>query len=246
MFYNLLSNRAIQVGILFFVLVVGGSLLYSWHVQQTTKAELAETRRMQHPSENRNVAGPDRMDFAPTEAGLSPSEETDDRQPMAEATAIEAPETDVDFADADMEMILDEIFGAETEIIPESPEYPEVPPGFPFGVIWQVPEAQRAEIPPALFEELEVLGFVMIQLWNDGDQDFTGAFMANGRVYPTYPDVAYVRWEETETPGEWQITEVSTVDSTVSEQLLNGEFPPGIEIVDQDDAGIDPSEYLSP
>ena len=243
MFYHLLSTRAIQIGIVFFVLVVGGSLLYSWHVHHTTNAELAATPQLVQPS--------DPIEFATPEKLISTPEETEAPQPTAEATAIRPLETDadfgddVDFGDAEIEMILDEIIGAEPEIIPESSKYPEVPPGFPFSVIWQVPEEQRAEIPPTLFEELEVLSLVMIQLWNEGDQDFKGAFMANGRVYPTYPDVAYVKWEEAAEPGEWRITEVSTVDSSVSEQLLNGVFPPGIEIVDQDASGIDPSAFLS-
>ena len=43
MFRNILSSRLIQVGLVFFVLIVGGSLLYNWHVQRTTKAELART-----------------------------------------------------------------------------------------------------------------------------------------------------------------------------------------------------------
>ncbi len=245
MFYNIFSMRAIQVGIVFFLIVVGGSLLYSWHIHHTTNAELAETPQHLKHREDQNVARTDPVDLTTPEAPITTTQDTDAPETMADATAVEAPENYTDFADADIEMILDEIIGADPEIIPESSEYPEVPPGFPFSVIWQVPEEQRAEIPADLFEELEVLGLVMIQLWNEGDQDFKGAFMANGRVYPTYPDVAYVRWEETETPGAWQITEVSTVDSTVSEQLLNGEFPPGIEIVDQDDAGIVPSEYLS-
>lgn len=120
----------------------------------------------------------------------------------------------------------------------------EFPSHFHF-LIWEVPEEQRAEIPPELFEELKVLSLVMIQLWNEGDQDFTGAFMANGQVYPTYPDVAYVKWEEAEEPGEWRITEVSTVDSSIADQLLNGVIPPGIEIVDQDASGIDLYKYLS-
>ena len=69
--------------------------------------------------------------------------------------------------------------------------------------------------------------------------------MSNGRVYPTYPDVAYVKWEEAEKPGEWRISEVSTVHSTVSEQLLNGVIPPGVEILDEDSSGIDPHAFLS-
>ena len=39
MFGDLLSSRMIQAGLVFFVLVVGGSLLYSWHVHRTTDAE---------------------------------------------------------------------------------------------------------------------------------------------------------------------------------------------------------------
>lgn len=244
MLYDILSMRAIRVGIAFFFLVVGGSLLYSWYVHHTTNAELAETQQLLKHREDQNAARTAPIDFTPPGDPIATSEETRASQTMAEATAIEATENEIDFGDADIEMILDEIGGAEPEIIEESSEYPEVPPGFPFRVIWEVPEEQRAEIPPGLFEELEVLGLVMIQLWKEGDHDFTGAFMANGRVFPTYPDVAYVKWEEAEEPGEWRITEVSTVDSSISDQLLNGVIPPGIEIVDQDTSGIDPSEFL--
>ena len=45
MFRDILSgSRAILVGLVFFLLVVGGSLLYSWHVHRTTDTELAETQ----------------------------------------------------------------------------------------------------------------------------------------------------------------------------------------------------------
>ncbi len=41
MFADLCATRAIQAGLVFFLLVVGRSLLYSWHVHRTTDAELA-------------------------------------------------------------------------------------------------------------------------------------------------------------------------------------------------------------
>ena len=44
MFRDMLSgSRALLVGLIFFVLVVGGSLLYSWHVHRTTETELAHS-----------------------------------------------------------------------------------------------------------------------------------------------------------------------------------------------------------
>ena len=42
-FGDLLSSRAIQAGLVFFALVVSGSLLYSWHVQRNTVAEWSRT-----------------------------------------------------------------------------------------------------------------------------------------------------------------------------------------------------------
>lgn len=45
---NLLSSRAIQAGLIFFALVVSGSLLYSWHVHRTTESELASDAVLSH------------------------------------------------------------------------------------------------------------------------------------------------------------------------------------------------------
>ena len=57
MLWDLLSSRWFQGGFAFFVLVVGGSLLYSWHVQRTTAAEMARhdrfTQGLEKPSETR-------------------------------------------------------------------------------------------------------------------------------------------------------------------------------------------------
>ena len=42
MLRDLLSSRLIQLGFVFFVIIVGGSLLYSWHVQRITEAEFGK------------------------------------------------------------------------------------------------------------------------------------------------------------------------------------------------------------
>ena len=52
MFRNGLSNRAILGGIIFFVAIVSASLLYSWHIHNTSKAELELTKQhVQHLTE---------------------------------------------------------------------------------------------------------------------------------------------------------------------------------------------------
>ena len=40
MFRDLLSSRLILGGLVFFVLVIGGSLLYSWHALRTTESDM--------------------------------------------------------------------------------------------------------------------------------------------------------------------------------------------------------------
>ena len=55
MFRDMLSgSRALLFGLVFFVLVVGGSLLYSWHVHRTTEAESLRADDVVSERENRN------------------------------------------------------------------------------------------------------------------------------------------------------------------------------------------------
>lgn len=56
MFHNLLSSRLIQVGIVFFFLVVGGSLLYNWHVRLNVDSGLHPKRFPANSPENHPVA----------------------------------------------------------------------------------------------------------------------------------------------------------------------------------------------
>ncbi len=54
MFRDILISRDILVGLIFFVLVVGGSLLYSWYTRVTTDAELAPSQRLLRQRANPN------------------------------------------------------------------------------------------------------------------------------------------------------------------------------------------------
>ncbi len=247
MFRDILTSRAIHAGAVFFLLVVGSSLLYHWHVRRTQQEELERTQQAM-ALENKTLRHPVQN------GGVSIDTETlDATQGPVENENTQSIDRDTDTFDMFDELLYSEILD-ETEdntILSENAEetedngYPEVPAGFPFSLVWEASEEHLAQVPSVIFEELELMGLVMIKLWNEGDQGFSGAFMSDGKVYPTYSDVAYVKWDKSNESGDWSINEVTTVDSSVSEQLLNGIFPPGIEIVDQDSAGINPHAFLS-
>ena len=56
MFRELLYHRLIQAGLAFFVIVVGGSLLYSWHAQRITEGEMARHARFLQGRQKQNEA----------------------------------------------------------------------------------------------------------------------------------------------------------------------------------------------
>ena len=131
-------------------------------------------------------------------------------------------------------------------------EYPEVPADYPFTPIWKRSEAERVPIPSERLKEQELLSMVMVKLWSEGNQDFSGGVISNGTFYPLYPDVAYVEWDEYKEPDGTIHRYVSHVLTTspndsdkIMDQLNNGETPEGIRIVDYQSAGIDPYEFLS-
>ena len=129
MFRGLLSSRLIQVGLVFFVVVVSGSLLYSWHVHRTTDAEFPQTDVVLHETRSeQDTVDTSTVDFEQSETPL----ELDDLQ-MADDTDVsqidEASEM-LEMADAFLpdDMVSEE---APAEDVPVSPfgfgPYPEVP-----------------------------------------------------------------------------------------------------------------------
>ena len=129
---------------------------------------------------------------------------------------------------------------------PKKIERPQVPSDFPFSVVWLQPKEKTARI-NALTQE-ELLGAVMVRKWNEGDHDFVGVTMADGKIYLHYPNVVYVKWEDTQLP-DGTITKYASViygpgDSTISDQVSEGILPPGVQVLDMDSSGIDPYEYL--
>ena len=137
------------------------------------------------------------------------------------------------------------IYGCST-LGPNEVQRPHVPSDFPFAVVWLQPERKTANINDLTPRELS--GLVMVKKWNEGDHDFVGASMENGKVYLHYPNVVYVKWEETQLPDgtiTQYASETSGGDGTITDQVREGILPPGVQVLDMDASGIDPYEYLS-
>ena len=130
---------------------------------------------------------------------------------------------------------------------PKKIERPEVPPDIPFPIAWLRPEEKAVRIDE--LTERELWGLVMVKKWNEGDRDFIGVSMYDGKVYLHYPNVVYVKWEDTELPDGTLTKYASLIygpggGSTISDQISEGILPPGIQVLDMDASGIDPYAYL--
>ena len=130
-------------------------------------------------------------------------------------------------------------------------ERPQVPSDFPFPVVWLQPKEKAVRINK--LTQRELWGLVMVKKWNEGDRDFVGTSMDmdTGKVYLYYPNVVYVKWEDTQLPDGTitkYVSEISGADDTIRDQVRAGILPPGVLVLDMEDmdaSGIDPYEYLS-
>ena len=124
MLRSLLSNRGILVGLVFFGVIVGGSLIYSWHIHRTTDAELAHTQRTGPTLENKNEIRTTQDLGIPTDVQTLGETQTSifsddmpeaapvaqDEQPITNASLVKENSTDPDF----------EYLPEESQIIRES------------------------------------------------------------------------------------------------------------------------------
>jgi len=266
MLWVLLSKRWFQGSIVFCVLCVMGSLLYSWHVDRATDREMARHDRfLQERREKQNTTRPVKSVEAPTEnetPGVvnTPEENTDTQMP--ELTEALPNETD-DLVDA----FLPEDFVSEVEApaeeVPVSPfgfgPYPEVPSDFPKAVIWQGSEEKRQKFADdGRLEDMELIDRVLIKLWNQGDHEWRGAKRddLNGKVYPLYRNRIYVKhWIEIPVEGgqimPFPAGGTSGGSDWKPDRYLpifyesGGQLPDHIQFIDQDAAGYDPYTFLN-
>ncbi len=126
-------------------------------------------------------------------------------------------------------------------------ERPQVPPDIPFPVAWLQPEKKAVRIDE--LTQRELWGLVVLKKWNEGSRDFVGTDMDmnTGKVYLYYPNVVYVKWEDTQLPDGTitkHASKISGGDSTITDQVSEGILPPGVLVLDMDASGIDPYVYL--
>ena len=258
MFRDLLSNRPLQAGLVFFVCVVGASLLYSWHVHHTTDAEFAQTKaphqRETQTETNTATETVDTrpVDFERTERPLDTEEAHTTADDRDTSTGEEEAWSPFDLTDAFLSD--DFVVNEEPLEVPVSPfgfgPYPEIPPAYAarYGkTVWQYP----GSLPQSNQRNIELIQRVTIAAWNQGDTRFTGATFEDGKVYLQYPNTYYVRYTVHEGADgtlhrrirEWSSGEHNP---SVVDQMIEGKIPTGVILIDLDseDVGIDPYTFL--
>ena len=255
MLRDLLASRAILAGLVFFVLVVGGSLFYSWHVQRTTAAESTRTNAMLQQFKHQNqipsaqdTIDPSTIDFEHAETPLETSEvqmsDDTDRSSIDEAS---------EFADVTDAFLPDDFVSEESpaEDVPVSPygfgPYPELPPEFPENY-WD-----------GLSKGHELIARVWMKLLEQG-VDVTGGSIQNGLVYPNIRGTIYIEWDgvRTERVGTERyisrmmgdhdtirrIRDLRDPDAYPLQSLKEKDIPAGITVVNYPDSGVDPYQFL--
>ena len=241
MFGDLLASRMIQAGLVFFVLVVGGSLLYSWHVHRTTDAEFPSPDAVQvnHREAARDTGGIRSGDFeqaAPElDAEDTPTVSDDTAAPSTHETApetidnTETIETDAVSADA-----LDPSKMSRFGLGP----YPETPKEWNFlPNHWETYET--------IAEEL--LTRVTIKMYNEGIRSKYGSVGVSptGQVIALERGSVLVEYEIDEN-GEKRIWSTLAHPDDLSQGMYTrfSDIPSDLKIVTPDEIGFDAYEYL--
>ena len=253
MFRDLLSNRLIQASLVFFVLVVVGSLIYIWHVERTTEAEYGKRPPAVAPLKNKQETSTASVDFQNDGVTNTPDNNMD--TPRSDAT--EALPNETEFADIADAFLPDDI-GTKEAPAKEgavSPfgfgPYPKIPMDYPHLGSWD-------QIADDDDPEWELMARVMIKLWNQGEK-VIAATMASGLVYPTFTDTLYIKWAEYEGPNGTvrYISEVTgdpaaamrlediTENRDKYESLSEADLPSDITFIPYSEAGINPYTFLN-
>ena len=251
MLRDLLASRAIQAGIVFFVIVVTSSLLYSHHVHRTSEVELVRTNSAGQSVENKKH--PAQVVDVPKESVefVEPLKETQithdeiSKEKDIDIISIDVPEDHDDIANIFSDVEVD----FQNEISPKI-DFKTTPEGFPLKPYWEYPVDQQAE----WSYDHKLIDHVLVKLWRQGIHNIEGGSIGdNGRVHPHYADTLYIEWGKRRHPdgtmkdvitsyfgsaGIWKLTPDRPFDLP----------PPSVGLIDinsPEGQGIDPYAFLT-
>ena len=237
------------------LLCVSPGVFLVWHANQPVETKTVYVMPEPNPERAeilKRITQPQRQVYAPKasddEATDAPTDEPLD------ATGNESSRQESDFEDEDLESMRAMI---DEETAEDDGDFPPVPEGFPSKLvpIWlSVPGYEKGDS-----HDHEMMYRVLIKLWNQGEHGFINGVLlhSNGKVYPLYPDVMYVRWaEDFIDNGDGNPFTIRYIKNTLGteerifypEDFLSSAWAtkfPGVKFIDLDDAGYDPESFLA-
>lgn len=248
---DLFSNRLFLGALAFFVLMVGGSELYYWHVRRMSAAELKKIDRLTEVIESKKDRDSIQVVNAPTAintlGGLVDTREESDKTDLA------IPKVPVVFPnDIQRQNITGTADDPENTVLDPTRVSP-----YGFGPYPEIPESFGPVKWPRSSANHELMKRVRIKLWEEGIKA-EGSTMDNGKVYPIIKGIIYVRWKEIDygdgpvrylgrflgDPDDTKyVRSIAKKKDTARESFTEADVP-GLLLVPFEDAGIDPYTFL--
>lgn len=257
---DLLSSRAILAGFVFFVLIVGGTQLYSWYVLRTSTTDLEPTKQTPQVPENKNEMRTKQRVNSPTGTEtsgylLETIEENMDPRNATDNGGLE--DTNTRKTQAPLTEHPPETTTTGVRVSPFGfGPYPEVPEDFPYPPPWDVPSIRQYD--EHVHVQHELICRIAIKLWTQGIQTLGGVFGDDGLFYPNIEGTVYVKWgyrgahDNLRYPSELggdpqagrRLVQISREKRERRESFSDADIPADITVLTFEEGGIDPYTFL--
>ena len=164
-------------------------------------------------------------------------------------TGIDTSSASVPSSEADSSSYDNELHDPEYIVdlleLAENSNFPPVPEGFPYPPVWdRIPGYQKGDMP-----DIELIGRVLVKLWNQGLRGFESGAYSGGKVYPLYDDAVYVKWAYTKGGILYIKKSLGRLERHFHpDDFIEGTWRnkfPGVEFIPFDAAGYDPYAVLN-
>ena len=256
MLREVFANKSLIAALIGCGLVIVAIHFWSQHEHRKLRQDEAATRRFIQQVERGQTASLTRTEEPDI---LSPPQEVTNnaqdahRTPVPVPEAIPAPAAAVAVA----ESLEEEELAEEEAALAEPPRvslfgfgaYPEIPPDYREPDVWERIE-EHALTDPSAAKRQELMARVCIKLWQQGYYAEGVVYKSKtGLIYPLYPNIAYIKWdvweEEDGTLSRFpaRVLGGHGVDG-YEEDFAEGIIPPHITVIDYEEGGIDPYQFL--